>query len=109
MKKADVQQAVFDTTSKISALLASYEKSGKYPVNSAIELRVTSLDDPAPVAAVPGGKAESPVISALSADDLSKSNGWDVAVWIDVLTIPGTEHSSGFYAELEAWILERFS
>jgi hypothetical protein len=109
MKKADVQQAVFEVTTKFSTLLASYEKSGKYPVNSAVELRVTSLDDPANVAVGPGGKADSPVISALSADELSKNNGWDVAVWIDMLTIPGTDHSNEFYTELEAWILERFS
>jgi len=109
MKKADVQQAVFDFTSKFSSLLAGYEKNGKYPVNSAVEIRVTSLDDPASVAIGSGIKAESPVISALSDDDLAKQNGWDVALWIDVLTIPGTDHSNEFYAELEAWVLERFS
>jgi hypothetical protein len=36
MKKVDVQQAVFDFTTKFTALLASYEKDGKYPVNSAV-------------------------------------------------------------------------
>ena len=112
MKKADVQQAVFDFTTKFSSLLASYEgdkKEPKYPVNSAVEIRVTSLDDPANVAVGSGIKAESPVISALSVDDLAKQNGWDVVLWIDVLTIPGTDHSNEFYAELEAWVLERFS
>ena len=112
MKKADVQQAVFDFTTKFSLLLASYEgnkKEPKYPVNSAVEIRVTSLDDPTNVAVGSGIKAESPVISALSVDDLAKQNGWDVVLWIDVLTIPGTDHSNEFYAELEAWVLERFS
>jgi hypothetical protein len=109
MKKSDVQQAVFDLTTKFKTLLASYEQSGKYPVNSAVEIRVTSLDDPANVGVAAGGNAESPVISALSADELARQNGWDVAVWFDVLTIPGTDHSNEFYAELETWILERFS
>src|SRR5262249_28236828 len=71
MKKADVQQAVFDFTTTFSTLLASYEKDWKYPVNGAVEIRVTSLDDPASVAMGSGLKAESPVISALSDDDLA--------------------------------------
>lgn len=109
MKKADVQQAVYDFTTKFTALLASYEKDNKYPVNSAVEIRVTSLDDPAQVAIGSGITAASPVISALSYDDLAKKNGWDVALWIDVLTIPGTAHANEFYADLEAWVLQRFS
>lgn len=108
MKKAGVQQAVFDFTTKFTSLLKSYEKQNMYPVNSAVEIRVTSLDDPANVATGSGIKAESPVISALSYDDLAKQNGWDVALWIDVLTIPGTNFSTEFYADLEAWVLDRF-
>ncbi|MDM0110879.1 cholesterol oxidase substrate-binding domain-containing protein [Variovorax sp. J22R133] len=109
MKKADVQQAVHDFTTKFSSLLASYESASKYPINSAVEIRVTSLDDPARVAAGSGQGAESPLISALSFDDTAKQNGWDVALWVDVLTLPGTEHANAFYAELEQWLLQRFS
>ena len=36
-----------------------------------------------------------------------KKNNWDVALWIDVLTIPGTNFSTEFYADLEAWVLRR--
>ena len=108
MKNKDVQQAVFDFTTEFTSLLKHYEQQNKYPVNSAVEIRVTSLDDPANVAIGSGIKAESPVISALSYDDLAKKNGWDVALWIDVLTIPGTNYSTEFYADLEAWVLERF-
>ena len=70
MKKSDVQQAVSDFT-KFSSLLASYEAQDKYPVNSAVEIRVTSLDSPQGVTVGPGLKAESPVISALSDDEVS--------------------------------------
>jgi hypothetical protein len=104
-----VQQAVYDFTTKFTALLASYEKDKKYPVNGAVEIRVTSLDDPTQVAIGSGIKAESPVISALSDDGLAKQNGWDVALWVDVLTIPGTHYSNAFYKDLEAWLLDRFS
>jgi len=109
MKKADVQQAVHDFTSQFSSQLAKYEAAGKYPVNSAVEMRVTSLDDPSRVAPGSSLAAESPVISALSRDDEAVKNGWDVALWVDVLTLPGTGYSNEFYAELEAWIVQRFS
>ena len=109
MKRADVQQAVYDFTTKFSTLLARYEADGKYPINSAVEMRVTGLDDPARVALGSGQSAESPLISALSFDEPAKQNGWDVALWVDVLTIPGTEHSNEFYAELEEWIVQRFT
>lgn len=109
MKKTDVQQAVFDFTTQFTSLLASYEKDWKYPVNAAVEIRVTSLDDPASVAIGSGITAESPVISALSYDGLAKQKGWEVALWVDVLTIPGTNYSNEFYADLEAWLLQRFS
>ena len=106
LPRADVQQAVHDLTSIYSGLLATYAARGSYPVNSALELRVTALDDPTTVA-VAG--AESPVISALGQDDTDRANGWDVAVWFDVLTIPGTPGADEFYAELETALLARFT
>lgn len=112
MKKTDVQQAVFEFTTKFTSLLKNYEEQQtpkKYPINSAVEIRVTSLDDPANVTIGSGIKAESPVISALTYDDLAKKEGWDVALWIDVLTIPGTNYSTEFYADLEEWVLTKFS
>ena len=108
MKKSDVQQAIFDFTTEFTTLLKKYENDDKYPVNSAVEIRVTSLDDPARVAMGSGVKAESPVISALSYDDMALQSGWDVALWIDVLTIPGTNYSTEFYADLEAWVLGKY-
>jgi FAD/FMN-containing dehydrogenase len=108
MKKADVQQAVSDFAFQFDAMLKAYSAPGReqYPINSPLEIRVTSLDDPSQVG---GGNAESPVISALSQDALAEQKGWDVALWLDILTIPGTPHSSEFYTELENWILQRFS
>jgi hypothetical protein len=106
MKKADVQQAVSDFANYFNRLLTSYAKNGQYPINSAVEIRVTALDDPSQVGVA---HAESPVISALSMDAVAVQNGWDVALWLDVLTIPGTASSNQFYVDLETWILARFS
>lgn len=106
MKNSDVQQAVSDFASFVQGLLAKYATNGQYPINSAIEIRVTALDDPS---LVPTLNAESPVISALSMDQVAKKNSWDVALWLDVLTIPDTANSNQFYADFETWLLNRFS
>jgi Cholesterol oxidase, substrate-binding/FAD binding domain len=109
MKSADVQQAIADFTGKFTAMLADYQKKGLYPINSPLEIRITSLDDPAKVAAPAGTTARSPVISSLSYDEVAKQNGWDVALWLDVLTLPGTPAADDFYLELETWITQTFS
>jgi len=33
---------------------------------------------------------------------------WDVAIWLDVLTIPGTRYANEFYREMEEWMLENY-
>jgi cholesterol oxidase-like protein len=70
---------------------------------------VTALDDPAAIGGGSNLRADSPVISALSKDALDAEKGWDVALWLDILTLPGTPHSDEFYSELESWLLDRFS
>jgi hypothetical protein len=111
LKYADVQAAVSDFAFKFDSMLNAYagRVPGQYPVNSALEIRVTALDDPSSVSWAAGGKAESPVISALRHDARAAAQGWDVALWVDVLTLPGTPHANEFYTELEAWLIERFS
>jgi len=109
MKKSDLQQAMHDFTTKFTSLLAAYQAKGVYPVNSPLEIRITSLDDPAKVAVPSGTTARSPVISALSYDDTDRANGWDVALWLDVLTLPGTTGEYDFYTELETWVTQTFS
>jgi hypothetical protein len=105
MRRSDVQQAVHDFTAQFTAMLNQYQRQGSYPINSALEIRVTGLDDPSPVAA----GAQSPVISTLAWDQTAVANQWDVALWLDVLTIPGTPGSNDFYTDLEQWLLQRFT
>jgi FAD/FMN-containing dehydrogenase len=108
MKRADVQQAVHDFAQEFQALLAKYAANGQYPVNSPLEIRVTGLDDPSKVYAAPGTTPSTPLISSLTYDAAAIANGWDCAVWFDVLTLPGTPASNDFYTELEAWFRARF-
>jgi hypothetical protein len=109
LKRCDLQQAVADFTGKFQAMLADYagRRPAQYPINSALEIRVTGLDDPGEVGISP--TPDSPVLSALGIDATDRKNGWDVALWIDVLTIPGTPNANEFYRELEQWVIGRFS
>jgi hypothetical protein len=112
LRKADLQQAVHDFTSEYSALIAKYRQQGQlgeFPINSPLEIRVTGLDDPSLVNLPPGQTATSPVLSSLTYDEVAKANGWDVALWLDVLTIPGTPYSNQFFTDLEQWLLQRFT
>lgn len=108
MKRADVQAAVHDFAQQFESMLAAYQAKGQFPVNSPLEIRVTGLDDPANVYAASGTTVQTPLISALAYDAAAKANGWDCAVWFDVLTLPGTKYSNDFYTELEAWFRTRF-
>ena len=108
MNKADVQKGIAQFAAQYNSLLAKYAAQGKYPVNSPLEIRITGLDTPENVPAASGASAGRPVISSLSADATSEGNNWDVALWLDVLTLPGTADSNEFYTELEAWFSETF-
>ena len=35
--------------------------------------------------------------------------GWDVAVWIDMLTVPGTSSSLAFYEQMEQWLFSHYT
>jgi hypothetical protein len=105
MKRGDLQLAVSDFVTKYESLIAKYQARFQFPINSPVEIRVTGLDDPGDVA-VAG--AETPILSSTCLDDTAKTRGWDVALWLDVLTLPGTPHADELYEELETWLLQRF-
>jgi hypothetical protein len=109
MNKTGVQQAIADFTTQFETMLNDYNSQNKYPVNSPLEIRVTGLDSGDGMPSVTGGPAGRPVISSLATDAETVKNNWDVAVWFDVLTLPGTQYSLDFYSELEQWFLQHFT
>lgn len=102
MKKANVQQAISEFANTFTSLLEKYQKKNQFPINSPLEIRITGLDDPAAIG-VRGAK--SPAISALNYDAEATTNGWDCALWLDVLDLPGTEYSNNFYVDLETALM----
>ncbi len=109
MRRGDVQRAVSEFAAKWKEMLRSYRKQDKYPVNSPLEIRVTGLDDPSKIWREPDRRPETPPLSSLRLDAEALRRGFDVALWIDVLTLPGTPDSNAFYAELDEWIFANYS
>ncbi|MFF4258338.1 cholesterol oxidase substrate-binding domain-containing protein [Streptomyces sp. NPDC001663] len=101
--RAQVQRVVAEFTSFYRERLTAYAALGRFPVNGSVEIRVTGLDDPADVE-LDGARA--PLLSALRPSDAHPE--WDTAVWLDVLTLPGTPYAEAFLRELERFLLRTY-
>ncbi|MFE5581080.1 cholesterol oxidase substrate-binding domain-containing protein [Kitasatospora sp. NPDC056531] len=102
-KRSDLQWVVSEFAAYYRQLLGEYQARGEFPVNGAVEIRVTGLEDPA-YAGVPG--ARPPLLSALR--PRADRPEWDTAVWLDVLAFPGTPGLERFARDLEQWLLRTF-
>lgn len=103
-KRANIQNVLNDFYEKYNEMVADYKSRNSYPMNGPIEVRVTGLDRPSE-SIVSGAVA--PALSA--ARPVDDRPDWDVAIWLDILTMPGTPDSNQFYQEMEEWIFEHFS
>lgn len=86
--RAQVQRVI---TAFYRERLAAYAASGRFPVNGTVEIRATGLDHPADSGSA---GAHAPLLSALR--PVEGHPEWDTAVWLDVLTLPGTPHAEAF-------------
>ena len=109
VNRKDIQKVIHMYTHKYTEMLQAYEKENKYPINGFMEIRVTCLDDSAHVPTENNANPGRPVLSALSADAVSKRNNWDVAIWFNLMTIHGTPYCNEFNTELERWLLDTFN
>jgi FAD/FMN-containing dehydrogenase len=102
--RSQVQRVVAEFTAFYRERLAAHTAQGRYPVNGSVEIRVTGLDRPEEADAP--GSARTPLLSALR--PRADHPEWDTAVWLDVLTLPGTPDAPPFYRELERFLLGTF-
>jgi hypothetical protein len=65
---------------------------------------VTGLDTPSDVEIA---SATSPQLSALRLRP--DQPNWDVAVWFDILTMPGTPYADQFYRGIEQWMFSNYT
>ena len=102
--RANIQQVVSDFYTQYTTLLDAFQAAGKSPMNGPVEIRITGLDNPAD-SSVAG--AQSPILSSVR--PRPDETGWDVAVWLDMGTLPVTAGFSEFYAEMESWIWSHYT
>jgi len=102
--RANVQRAVNEFVTAHQARVAAYQAAGNYPMNGPVEIRVTGLDNPADIGLTGVGAGQ---LSALR--PRPDHPEWNVAVWFDVLTIPGTPTANQFYRDTEQWMISNYS
>ncbi|BCL24773.1 cholesterol oxidase substrate-binding domain-containing protein [Streptomyces tuirus] len=98
-----VQRVVSEFAAFYRERLTAYAARGSFPVNGSVEIRVTGVDDPGDTG-VAG--ARPPLLSALRPPE--DHPGWDTAVWLDILTLPGTPDAEAFLREIERFLLGTF-
>ena len=103
-RRANMQQVLHDFVQKYESLIQEYRDRDEYPINGPMEIRVTGLDHAEDVGLTGAHEA---ALSAVRPDAAHPE--WDVAIWLDLLTLPGTPSSGSFYSELEAWLFDRHS
>ena len=100
----NIQTVLNQFAVKYASLMNAFSDQGLYPINGPVEIRVTGLDSSDEVDLV---GARDPSLSALT--PRPDHPEWDVAIWLDLLTVPNTPSSGAFYSELEAWLFEVFA
>ena len=102
-RRRDIQRVVSDFVAYYLQLVARYRSRNLYPMSMPVEIRVTGLDHPTDV----GVRAAQPaLLSALS--PRADHPEWDVAVWLDILSFPGTPAANQAYREIERWMFAHF-
>ncbi|UOB07899.1 FAD-binding protein [Streptomyces sp. HP-A2021] len=98
-----VQRIVAEFAAFYRERLAAYAARGSFPVNGSVEIRVTGLDDPGDCGMA---GARPPLLSALR--PRADHPEWDTAVWLDILTLPGTPDAEAFLREIERFLLRAY-
>jgi len=101
--RANIQQVIHDFITFYENQVAAYQAEGNYPMNGPVEIRVTGLDVPSDVMIPSATTAQ---LSALR--PRPDQPDWNVAVWFDILTMPGTPYSEQFYRAIEQWMFAHY-
>ncbi|MCG1018975.1 MULTISPECIES: cholesterol oxidase substrate-binding domain-containing protein [Burkholderiaceae] len=101
--RANVQRVISDFIENYQERINAYQKQNQYPINGPLEIRVSGLDNPNDVSPSSVTAALSVIKPRLDRPD------WDIAVWFDILTLPGTPHANKFYRETEQWMFSHYA
>jgi len=102
-RRADVQRVIAEFVQFYQNRVDVYRARGEYPMNGPVEIRVTGLDHPADA----GRGASVALLSPLK--PRPDRPDWNIAVYFDILTMPGTPGANRFYREIEQWMLSNYA
>lgn len=102
--RSDVATIIHDMTSWLDERLTHYSSLGQYPVNGPFEVRLCGLDHDTEVDVESSGP---PSLSAVA--PVPGHPEWDTAIWLNVVSFPGTPGMHAFFREMELWMHGHFS
>jgi FAD/FMN-containing dehydrogenase len=102
-RRRDVQRVISEFVGRYRDVVARYRARDLYPFNMPVEIRVSGLDHPRDIG-VDG--AQPALLSALS--PRRDHPEWNVAVWLDILSFPGTPGANRAYRDIERWMFANY-
>jgi hypothetical protein len=119
MHRRNLERGIYEFVRIYRKLADEFKARNLYPGNCPLEIRVTGLDTPEGLhqhfTGTPGqepaitdralGPFVSPSISALHVDAEARDYGYDIVLWLDVLSLPGTHGAAEYYAQMELEML----
>lgn len=103
-RRDNIARVINEFTTWLNERMTHYASLGQYPVNMPFEVRLCRVDDQDEVLTASGGAPNlSPVRPRPDRPD------WDTAIWMNVVSIPGTAGLPAFFREMEQWMVNRYS
>lgn len=103
-RRDQAQQVVHDFVAAYQERLAGYQADGRFPINMPMEIRVSGLDHAGDI-----GLANAQEVALSAIVPRHDHPDWDTAVWLALLTLPGTPDMFDFFRDMEAWMLTRYN
>ncbi len=103
-RRDNIARVINEFTTWLHERMTHYASLGQYPVNMPFEVRLCKVDD-----------ADEVLVDAAGVPDLSPVRprpdrpDWDTAIWMNVVSIPGTAGMPAFFREMEQWMAAHYS
>lgn len=103
-RRDNIARVIHEFTTWLNERMTHYASLGQYPVNMPFEVRLCTVDDQNEVLVDSAGAPNlSPVRPRPDRPD------WDTAIWLNVVSIPGTAGMPAFFREMEQWMAAHYS